>query len=480
MHFLLPSHPSLLVLDRFDILSFSSPTVPFWDILNALLCEPVTSISDLIDQLESISFNLRGESNTDYGFLRTFLESHWSATERFFTVVWPAAMKLALEMPMLFPSSEIECLSEENPQIVLSRRQVACLVVHQFLCSLPAQPWETDSSVDFHIWFSSEPPCARAVEAYLHALFNYFERLVGGSGGNSPSPLLACSIAEWPVTFTLRSLPDTEVCLDDFYSSKFLPLKVIQLPEASTDPSVLGLPHGACVISANKNVGFGCSGTQEETHVGSSPEACTAVLTMPTLEDTQVLIVRGAEAMISLKGYGREARLDKVLEPNYNRENTAMSIFSRRTMLFMDALELDMFDREELVPDLLPKHVEREMRKAITALSTNPSGEARYTEIFTGLWGCGAFGGDWQIKTIIQWCAAAISGVNLYFICAGDQQQAFAANLEQFALSGLECGWTVGDVLRHLLRLDPQSSDARNAFAHVKSAVSHIDSFHLS
>ena len=183
---------------------------------------------------------------------------------------------------------------------------------------------------------------------------------------------------------------------------KFLPLKVTRLPEASTDSSALGLPHGACVISENKNVGFGSSGTQEETHVGSSPEACPAVLMTPTLEDTQVLIVVGAEAMISMKGYGREARLDKVLAPKYNDTNPALSVWPRRTMLYMDALELDMFDTEGQVPDLLPEHVEREIRKAYAAFNSKPSRNEGYTDIVTRLWGCGAFGGDWQIKTIIQ------------------------------------------------------------------------------
>jgi poly(ADP-ribose) glycohydrolase len=331
-----------------------------------------------------------------------FLEEKWPRTELFFGLVWPAAAKLVLEMARLFPDGAIECLSEQNPELRFSRRQVACLVVHQFLCSLPSQPWTSDSPVDFHIWYSSGPATPKAAQAYLHALFTYFEQLVDGSDGRSPSALLACSIEEWPITFMLPPLPETEIRLDDLYGNKFLPLKVTRLPEASTDSSALGLPHGACVISANKNVGFGSSGTQEETHVGSSPEACPAVLMTPTLKDTQVLIVVGAEAMISMKGYGREARLDKVLAPKYNDTNPALSVWPRRTMLFMDALELDMFDTEGQVPDLLPEHVEREIRKAYAAFNSKPSRNEGYTDIVTRLWGCGAFGGDWQIKTIIQ------------------------------------------------------------------------------
>lgn len=99
-------------------------------------------------------------------------------------------------------------------------------MVHQFLCSLPAQPWEIDSSVDFYLWYSLGLAAPKAVHAYLHALFIYFERLFDGSEGKSSSALLASSIDVWPVTFTLKSLPDTAVRHDDFCSIKFCPLKV--------------------------------------------------------------------------------------------------------------------------------------------------------------------------------------------------------------------------------------------------------------
>jgi poly(ADP-ribose) glycohydrolase len=125
-----------------------------------------------------------------------------------------------------------------------------------------------------------------------------------------------------------------------------------------------------CVISANQNVWFGTSGTQEDNHVGSSPEACATLLMTPTLKDLQVLVLVGAEAMISMKGYRRETRLDKVLQPDYGRGSNAKSVWPRCSMLFMDALELDMFDRDELVPDLLPGYVDRELRKAYTAFSS--------------------------------------------------------------------------------------------------------------
>jgi poly(ADP-ribose) glycohydrolase len=485
MHFILPSHPSLHRIDRFDLLSSELPEVRFWGILNTIIRPLATSPSDLIDHLETIALTLHGVSTiADYGFLQTFLTHKLPSADRdrFFRVIWPAAVSLAAEMPELFPEGVVQCLSgeegNENERVVLSRRQVACLVVHMFLGSLGGgeRSWagkgheEEVSEVDFRVWFAREQRCAGAVEAYLFALVEYFGRFV--DDGGVEAAFLNCSVEEWPVVFMLRELGEGAVTgMDKLYERKFSPLTVVRIPEASTDPSVLGLPRGASVISANKNVGFGPSGTQEETHVGSSPDACVAVLITPTLKDGQVLIVQGTEAMITVKGYGREARLDKVLKPDYNHDSIAKSIWPRRTMLVMDALELDMFDPTYLLPDLLPGHVDREIRKAYTAFSSIPLQNHPYTGIFTGLWGCRSFGGDPQIKAIIQWCAASMSGVPLHFVCAEDKQPLFATQLEAFSHVVLEHRWVVGDVMKVILALDASNSDARNTFREIISVV---------
>ena len=129
-------------------------------------------------------------------------------------------------------------------------------------------------------------------------------------------------------------------------------------------------------------------------------------------------MVRGAESMIEMEGYGREAKLKAILEKGTWH-------WSRRTMLFMDALELDSFDTQDghFVPDLLSGNVDRELTKAYTAFNSglkiacSGSDSDAYSEVVTGLWGCGAFGGNKEIKTLIQWCAASMANVPLTFVC---------------------------------------------------------------
>ena len=42
---------------------------------------------------------------------------------------------------------------------------------------------------------------------------------------------------------------------------------------------------------ANKNVGFGTTGTQEELILGTSPETCPIVLFNETLEDNEAIVI---------------------------------------------------------------------------------------------------------------------------------------------------------------------------------------------
>lgn len=270
-----------------------------------------------------------------------------------------------------------------------------------------------------------------AVHAYLTALFTYFERRVKSKNDDG---IIHYQVDDWPIIFTMRvSEQDLESRLSS--SSRLNRMNVITLPQSSTAPEYLGLPGGACVVSANKCLGFGPTSTQEKVHVRISPEAYPATLLAPPLRDNQVLVCQGAEAMVLTEGYGRQARLGSVLHAE--TRNTHIN-WRSRVMLFMDALELDLVDSSsptgEYIPDLRPDYLRQDLTKAYTAFSTSTRGSSEsYSHITTGLWGCGAFVRNRQVKAIIQWCAASMVGVSaLRYICSGTDQYHFATELQQF------------------------------------------------
>lgn len=465
--FILPSSPVVRCQDRFDLLGSDEDQVPFWDLLTAILTsksDPIHDIASLFDALENVAISLRGSLlNGNYDALHEFMTSYLQdevRRDQFFTKTWPFLVDLALEMPTLFPDGALPCLSaSENDNemgiAAFSRRQIACLVVHQFLCSLPPHPWDTESFVDLRPWDTrSNTSHAGAVHAYLTALFTYFEHLQRPIEGLTSR--IQMSTEEWPITFTIKSigsneadqLLENEAPRADLSSTS---IEICHLEESQTTPAYLGFPHGACVISANKCFGYGPTGTQEELHVGISPESYPAVLLARPLSDDQVLICQGAEPMVSIKGYGRDARLDQILPSSFCAPEDIYR-WKDRTMLFMDALEMDIIGAETNAPtpDIYPPtRLSREM--ILKAYNAFRSGGEPYSYIVTGLWGCGTFGGNKYVKCLLQWCAASLAQVPaLRFVFDGLEQQEFAEEYARFALKVMRKGVTVRQVFEAL------------------------------
>ncbi|MQM06151.1 hypothetical protein Taro_038970 [Colocasia esculenta] len=74
--------------------------------------------------------------------------------------------------------------------------------------------------------------------------------------------------------------------------------------------------------------------------------------------------------------------------------------------------------------------------------------------VATGNWGCGAFGGDPEVKSIIQWLAAsqALRPFILYYTFGEKALQ----RLEQVTQWILLHGWTVGDLWHMLVEYSHQ------------------------
>lgn len=430
----LPSSLDHKCLDRLslhpagDEAEDSDGNVTFWPILETLLSQPISSATSLIDLLETISVTVHGTvgSAGDHGHLRRVVEAR---SQNFFAKCWPRLVQIALQLPELFPTGYMQILDGSIPSITLTRRQTACLVVHQFLRTLRAPEWRHDGTHDFGIWYSSEQRQESAVLAYLEALLVYFDQVVcDESQLDDP---------QWTIQYDLRST-DRETVITR--SCPLVDIEVAIVDRYDLSPKSLGIPGGAAVVSANKYIGFGQSATQEEVHVGTSPEACPAVLITPPLTDNQALIVKGAQAMINITGQRR----DIVVEPMFLPEG-GIRTWRGRTMLFIDALELDMVDvKEGALPDLLLGNTDREIRKAFAAFTS-----ARYAEVRTGLWGCGAFCGDPAVKVLLLWVAASVAGVKLVVVC-DSQSWAIGTQLKSLVSKAQDRLGNVGGILKLL------------------------------
>ena len=283
-------------------------------------------------------------------------------------------VQAALRMEELFPTGVLPPL---QPEVVLTGEQVHCLLANMLLCTL--QPCSHNK-----YWVSFQPWLTRDTSpsmAYLTCLLNYF----------SSSPTHT-------VTYRRVTCPDTR---PDWRNSqdKLTRLEVICPSKIGDDPNEVEIDF------ANKDIGFGPGGTQEEIIFGMTPEACPAVLVCPTLQDTECLLISGVRRMGRAEGYGFTVK--------YAGEGDGLP----RTILCMDALELgeEVSAQEQASGHLLT----RELVKCYTGFWS-----VRGRVVGTGAWGCGAFGGDKDVKLAVQMLAASSAGVETLRYRTGDRELA--------------------------------------------------------
>ena len=173
---------------------------------------------------------------------------------------------------------------------------------------------------------------------------------------------------------------------------------------------------------ANKHIGGGTLGrgsVQEEILFAKAPELIALMLFIQELADTSVAWVRGFRFWSKGKGYGSNFEYDGV-EPNS----------TPRAMVLLNAIDFS----KNVNAQYQPVSVTRELKKAIAAMKTvielsktvsdGPDSivkDSGVRPVFgTGNWGCGIFCGDPQLKLLIQYAAAKITGCNLEYFTFGN------------------------------------------------------------
>ncbi|CAK9780928.1 hypothetical protein CC85DRAFT_327455 [Cutaneotrichosporon oleaginosum] len=355
----LPHSPHIRVLDRFSTLPNDAEGedgyVAWWPLVCATLQRKVTSPADVIDILGEIAVLLRGTSG-DYDTLRAVLPGYMP--------FWPRIVAAALAIDMLPPVLPLMAPGDIRH---LPRTHLRSLVAHQFLTSLvhPAHR-PPDGWVDFDIWFHSEQPHPLAAEMYLTSVLEY----------------LASDDVNGTVTFDLRA-SITPALSKSLSSVRILEVEHFTAPHPT---------EGAMVVSANKVIGFGRSATQEELYFGGAPDICPAVLFVPALEQS-ALVVSGVEFTLQIEGTRRSI--------SWTRRRSAPQI-----LLLMDTPEIDELGRDA---NLQSANVARELEKATTAFA------GQHT-VTSPPWGCGAFCGDAAVKLPILWMAASAAGASLELV----------------------------------------------------------------
>ncbi|EER09364.1 conserved hypothetical protein, partial [Perkinsus marinus ATCC 50983] len=193
---------------------------------------------------------------------------------------------------------------------------------------------------------------------------------------------------------------------------------------------------------ANCRVGGGALSSgcvQEEIRFMICPELILSILVgaVDPLADYESMYIHGAIQFTDYTGYASSFSCSGYVDKVAAQQSDCLIV--------MDALH---FGRDPVNQSTQydPKHILREVNKCHIAVTAPglPEGVA----LATGNWGCGVFGGDPQLKSILQWLACSVAGRDMNYFPYGDSR---VAELDRVALVAEQEGWTVGDLAAKIL-----------------------------
>lgn len=506
MEYKLPNHSDSFISDPLSVLDSDELEVSYWAFLTTLLDpiassrvklshqthrdpvfedttrEPLTAseiYKHFTNAIETIAYSLTGSGNSDNSLLLAYWPDPLSPQ------LVQRIVHAALQLPTLIPEGYLPVLGRSlgaqysgSPTIqqvvTLTTEQVACIVCHMVLGTLPKPPWATISVEEgggfswdgpnlSPAWFADDGRGSKEIKsAYIRVLLAYLDATLpvphsSDTPGRRGVDCITYQIVEGNFKETRDRGEEIEMesgnelvdILTSVLSEKpegvfsthtLVPLRIILLEQEEDDD------HEECftvdvastivcqLVSANSEIGFGPAATQEERLFGAVPTLLPAVLFTPRLRPTQGLLVSGDGINVfgHFKGHLRSARLERIY-PRQAEGAEGGLFHSRkgRQFLFLDALEMDgeLHGRDAELPLM-----ERELRKLVVgfnALVRQPHSDIKescdqsrsgvmhqrgknHVVVVLPPWGCGTFGGDFKIKLLLIWLAASmVTGTDL-------------------------------------------------------------------
>ncbi|KAM7279114.1 hypothetical protein ACFE04_006248 [Oxalis oulophora] len=464
------------------------------------------AISDIRDSL-SFSSPLAYSASLGYSLYFDELMSR-SESDNWFGEVLPALANLLLRLPSLLENhyrNADEILekcgvrtglrllgSQEAGMVLLSQELVGALLACSFFCLFPNSDRGANHlpTINFdHLFAILYDRYSDKQENKIKCLLHYFGRIC------SQMPASFVSYERKVHSFNSHhqhfSHPEA-----DFWSKSNTPLCTFKVQNSGLieDHSCEALE----VDFANEYLGGGAlhgGCVQEEIRFMINPELIAGMIFLPCMADNEAIEIIGAERFCNYKGYATSFRfsgdhVDKKAVDSLGRRHTRIIAidalcnpgkrqYKLKFMLretnkafcgFFDqskcAHQKRLFDSNGLSgaecaqvnKDLRTKNEEAssatteiDKREPINQVERFPVKEfnplpdyASDVGIATGNWGCGAFGGDPELKAMIQWLAAsqALRPFILYYTFGVKELQ----SLEQASKWILLHQWTVGDL----------------------------------
>ena len=284
--------------------------------------------------------------------------------------------------------------------IMLTQRQCVRILANAFFCTFVDRPSEDCRSgpelpsINFDELYG-DADCISMQVAKLQMLMNYFDscamRVESGDPMSRPLSISRLHAHHSSAAHWVRS------------EANLAPAVVHPLGVSLDEARGMLRVDFANEIVGGAALAYGC--VQEEIMFCASPELLVSRLYCPAMPSAAAMVVIGAEQFSLPKGYGYDLQYGgRFDDPSTLRPDGLLNSH----VAAIDALDFrlggsDLQYRQRLVL--------RELTKAWAGFN----GSDLPYEVATGNWGCGAFGGDVELKSLIQWLAICRAGKVMHY-----------------------------------------------------------------
>ena len=374
-----------------DIVSYFPHKFPdLWDRTKEIFNKDIKTISDI-----NTTFY---EGNS--GFFKE-LEKSYPEEGNEFLKVFGNIRNLVLDSEKIL-KDEIKILTTKaTDKLILNRKEVALIFTLGFfeIFMFDAVRMKVNLRYSFHDILKSgrgsDLSKARCFLNYLTVIGRWLEE-------NNP-------LLEENVTFIREN---KEFDINNFDSKqKLCDIKIVEKgslfdSEASFQVDFANQYIGGGVLSG------GC--VQEEILFTVNPEAIVSIFFMQRMDDNDAIRIDNLIQYSNYSGYARSFKFE-------NDATKDITKIKKHNIIAIDAVctySSGGVDKDSVERDLIKAYVGFNLinfddEKVITMTKT----------IATGNWGCGAFGGDFELKFLQQWIAASYAGVKKLYYYTFDKKE---------------------------------------------------------
>ncbi|CAO2835944.1 unnamed protein product [Amaranthus hypochondriacus] len=363
-------------------------------------------------------------------------------------------------------STGLRILEPQQPGVVfLSQELIAALLSCAFFCLFPTvnrmancMPLINMDEIFASIHDRYHPKQENKIKCIIH----YFERICSSTPSNFVSfERKVLSTNHNPSVVALPSYDLWANSVAPLCEFKVFPTGLIEdHPAGALEVDFADPSFGGIVLT------MGC--LQEEIRFMMNPELIVGMLFLPSMADNEAIEIVGAERFSNYKGYNSTFQYD-----GDHVDRRGLDRFHRRMsrIIAIDASAMPGTNQYR------SKFLMREVNKAFCGFLNHPHYQTQECDsnagVATGNWGCGVFGGDPEIKSILQWLAASQASRSFisYYTFGLETLQI----LDQVVVEIVSQKWTVGDLWNRLSDYCLNRLDGQTKFGFFKYLIPSIE-----